>query len=151
MGVGIRRLLVLATLVPLVWFTGLGVAAAASNWVVPLASSSRAQAQAQPIPGPPTALTPSCVSSTGTTVKLTWNAVTLATTYTIYRSSTSSTSGFSATASGVTGTAWTSSTLSAATYWWRISVTTGTNWTSAQSASTTSTTIRTSGTKCTVP
>ena len=59
-----------------------------------------------------------------------------ATTYAIYQSTTSATSGFSLTASGVASTSWTSSTLNSGNYWYKVTATVGTNWTSAQSAST---------------
>ncbi len=56
-----------------------------------------------------------------------------ASTYTVYESKTSSSSGYSVVASGLITTAWTSGTLSAGSYWFEIAATTGTNWVSGKS------------------
>ena len=70
-----------------------------------------------------------------------WAAVTHATTYTVYQSTTSATSGFTAAATGVTTTSWTSSTLNSGNYWYKVTVTLGGNWASAQSAATREATV----------
>jgi hypothetical protein len=91
------------------------------------------------------------VSSTLQEVKVTWSAVTHATSYTIYDSTTSSSSGYASEATGQTGTSWTSGTLTAANYWFEVAAYVGTKWVSVNSAATGETTIKTSGTKCTQP
>lgn len=146
----LRRLQLLAAITASIWLCGAGVAGA-TNWLLAISGASHGQAHAQALPTSPSGLTPACGGSTGSTVNLTWTGVSHATSYTIYRSTTSATSGFASTASGVTGTSWTSGVLSNATYWWRISALVGSNWLSAQSATSTTATMHSTGTHCTVP
>jgi len=119
--------------------------ASASTWVPTLASASHGEANAQAQPSAPTGVSAACTSPTLKTIKVTWSAVTHATSYSIYKSTTSATSGYSLAASGVTGTAWTSATLSNATYWFEVGVSIGTNWVSPNSTATASHTISISG------
>jgi hypothetical protein len=117
----------------------------ASKWVVALATGSKGEAHAQAAPVAPTGVGAVCTSSSGKTIKVTWSAVTHATSYLIYESTTSASSGFTLVASGVTGTSWTSATLSSANYWFEVAAAIGTNWLGAKSASTGESTISSSG------
>ncbi len=119
--------------------------ASASSWLETLAPGSNAESHAQAQPSAPTGLSASCTSATAKTIKVTWGAVTHATSYSVYKSTTSSTTGYSLAASGVTGTSWTSATLSNATYWFQVAVVVGTNWVSPNSAAPASRTISSSG------
>ena len=123
---------------------GTGVASATA-WTDALASGSKAQAQAQVLPSAPGGVSAACTSSSGKTIKVTWSAVAHATSYSVYKSTTSSSSGFSVTASGVSTTSWTSATLSNATYWFQVAADIGTNWQGANSASTASHVISSAG------
>jgi hypothetical protein len=70
-------------------------------------------------------------------IVITWTAVSPpGTTYTIYQSTTSATTGFSAIASGVSGTTYTVSGLAIASYWFKVQGVAGTNWAGALSAAT---------------
>jgi hypothetical protein len=113
-----------------------GPASAASAWTVGATTrTGEAQAQALAAPGNVTA---TCTNPTSArTITVTWTSVPHAT-YTIYQSTTSATSGFSVTASGVSGTSWTSGTLtSGRTYWYEVAAVLSTNWQSSPSAATT--------------
>jgi hypothetical protein len=114
------------------------VAASSGNaaWVIQVAAGSKGEAKAAAAPAVPTGVSAVCTSPTARTVKVTWTAVVRASTYTIWRSSTSATTGFTAVATGVTGTTWTSGTLTAASYWFQVSAVTGTNWSGSNSSST---------------
>jgi hypothetical protein len=70
-----------------------------------------------------------------------WNPVAKATSYTIWKSTSSATSGYAVAATGVTGSAWTSGSLATGTYWFEVSAVTGTNWNSANSSGTAQRTI----------
>jgi hypothetical protein len=116
----------------------------ASTWAVHLQASSQGQSRAQAAPSAPTGVTATCTSSSLTTIKVTWAAVTHATTYTVYKSTTSSSSGYSVTTTGVVGTSWTSGSLANASYWFEMVAVVGTNWTGAQSSATAQRIITTS-------
>lgn len=123
---------------------GLAIAAANASgaaWTVDIAASSRGQASSGPAPATPTGATSACTSAISTTVKVSWNAVSTATSYTIWKSATSATSGYSVAATGVTGTSWTSGSLAVGTYWFQVSSAIGTNWTSGNSSATAQRTI----------
>jgi hypothetical protein len=81
-------------------------------------------------------VTSACTSTLGNTVKVTWNAVALASTYTISESTTSSSSGFSPVATGVSGTSWTSPALASGSYWFEVAATIGSNWAGPNSSAT---------------
>ena len=140
-----RTGLVLAIIVSIVSFGGVALA---SNWTTPLRSGSSAQAQAQAAPPAPTPVTAACTSSSLKTIKVTWSAALHATSYVIYQSTTSSSSGFTQVATGITATTWTSATLVSGQYWYRVATKTGSNWLGPQSASTTSRTISSSSPNC---
>ena len=125
--------------------------ASASNWVVSVNTSTRVEAQAQAAPSAPTAVSDLCVSASERLVTVSWIQVALATTYTVYKSTTTSSGTYTSSATGVTTTSWTSGTLTAGNYWYKVAAYVGTKWLSSQSASTGETTIATSGTECTQP
>ena len=116
-------------------------AAAASSWTTNLGASSSGETQTQPAPSAPTGVSATCTSALQTTVKVSWNAVTHATTYTIFESTTSSSTGFSSVATGIAGTSWNSPSLSTGTYWFEVAAYVGTNWTSLNSTATAQRTI----------
>jgi hypothetical protein len=139
---GVLVAVLLATVVP----------AAGSNWTLSLAAGSKGATQAKPGPPAPTGVTDVCVSPSGRTVTVSWNAVADASTYTVFKSTTTSTGTYSSTATGVTTNSWTSGTLTAGNYWFKVEAYVGTKWVSAQSAATPSeTTIATTGTECQQP
>jgi hypothetical protein len=110
--------------------------AAASPWTVPLASASLGEGQAHALPAAPTA-SAACSGLVLGSIVVTWTAVSPpGTTYTIYQSTTSATTGFSAIASGVSGTTYTVSGLAIASYWFKVQGVAGTNWAGALSAAT---------------
>jgi len=123
-------------------------AASASNWAETLQSGSTAESQSQTKPATPTGVGATCTSLFLTTVQVTWTAVPRATAYTVYESTTSSSTGFSAVATGVAGTSWTSGSLTLGSYWFEVAAYIGTNWASSNSAATAPRTI-TLGLLCT--
>ncbi len=106
---------------------------ASTNWHISLAAASHGEARATSL-ATPSGTAGTCVSPTGATIKVTWSATTHASSYTVYDSTTSSSSGFAIVAASVVGTSWTSGSLAAATYWFKVTAHVGT-WTSSQSAS----------------
>jgi hypothetical protein len=115
--------------------------AAASTWAIAIGAASRAEAQAQGAPATPTGVTATCTSSIQTTVNISWSAVIHATTYTVYVSTTSSTTGFSSLATGIVGTSWTSAPLATGNYWFEAAAYEGSQWASANSSATVQRTI----------
>ena len=122
-------------------------AVAAPNWDIGLGSPSGGQTPAEGAPSAPDGVTAMCASPTGNTAEVGWNAVSQATTSTIFYSTTSSTSGFAPAATGVVGTSWTSSGLASGDYWFEVAVSVGTYWTSPDSSATAQLTI--TATDCT--
>ena len=138
---------VVAVAVALLGFTGIAVA---TTWVVSLNSGSKGQghSQAQP-PAPSGTPTAVCVSSTTQTVRITWTAVTHATTYTVYDSTTGSSGTYNTLATGVTTNPYTTVSLGAGTYYFKVAAVVGSGWTGVQSTNTTpGRIIATSGTRC---
>jgi hypothetical protein len=124
---------------------------AASTWVVTLRSGSSGLAKADVTPAAPGTVAAACTSSTLKTIKVTWAAVTHAVSYTVYQSTTSATTGFTAVASGLATTNWTSGSLAAGHYWYEVTATVGANWQSAKSTASGSTTIASSAPNCAQP
>lgn len=114
---------------------------AKASWAIGLKSGSNAQASAGAAPATPSGVMSACTSPTKSTVKVSWSTVANATSYTIWKSTTSATSGYSVAASGVTGSSWTSGNLSSGSYWFEVSAVIGTSWTSANSSATVKRTI----------
>lgn len=112
--------------------------ASATAWTVDVAAGGRGQAHARAAPAVPGGVTAVCTATLGTTIKVTWNSATNATSYSVYASTTNASSGFSLYASGIAGTTFTTSPLAAATYWFEVASFTGANWASASSAATAS-------------
>jgi len=119
------------------------VADAASNWVVHVAAGSKGESQASVLPVAPTGVTASCAApTTSKTIKVTWSAVTHATTYSVYDSTTTAGGTYSLVASGVSGTSWTSGALTSGTnYWFEVVTIVGSNWAGPKSAASVESTI----------
>lgn len=143
---GTRSTLLVAApiaLVGLVLASSTGAAWAATNWTVTLHTASSAEAHSQTVPSAPTGVTAACNAPTSTkTIKVSWTAVSHATTYTVYESTTSATGTYASVATGVATTSWTSGTLTAGThYWFEVTASVGSNWTSTKSSATAESTI----------
>ena len=66
-----------------------GAAWATTNWVVHVATTNSGHAQAQALPAAPASPTSACTSpASAKTVKVSWTAVTHATSYAVYESTT---------------------------------------------------------------
>jgi hypothetical protein len=126
---------------------------AAGNWVVHLVAGSKGEAHAQALPVAPTGVSDSCAAPvTSKTIKVTWSAVTHATAYTVYDSTTSAGGTYAQIASGVTTLSWTSGSLTSGThYWFEVVAVIGSNWTSPKSAATAQSTINALTPFCTQP
>jgi hypothetical protein len=122
--------------------------ASATQWTAKLAAGSHGEATAQGLPAAPAGPAAACVSLFGTTVKVTWSAVPLATTYDVYQSTTSAGSGYVLVASGVLGTSWTTGSLASGSYWYEVAGVIGSHWVGTISAATAKRTI-TAGIFCT--
>jgi hypothetical protein len=114
-------------------FFGWAVPAWASTWAINVTSASQvAEAKAQAQPAAPVSVSASCVALQ-TKVTVAWGGVTAATSYSVYESNTSSSTGFALAASGLTTTSWTSTSLTAGSYWFTVVAYQGSNWASAMS------------------
>jgi hypothetical protein len=133
------RQLVAGVLASLYLF-GVGGATAAT-WPAGLLAGSNGQAAATGAPSAPTGATSACTSTVGSTVNVTWSLVARATSYDIWQSQTSATSGFTLVATGVSATTWTSGSLATGSYWFEVSARTGANWTGPTSTATAKRTI----------
>ena len=104
-------------------------------WTMSLAAGGTAQASSGTLTAPGGA-TSICTGAGANKdeVRITWNAVSRATSYTIERSTTSSAVGFSTFATGVTGTSYLTNPP-AGTYWFRVVAARG-SWTSPPSTAT---------------
>jgi cellulose 1,4-beta-cellobiosidase len=137
----------------LVLVSGTGAAWAATNWLVTLRTASSGEGHSQTVPSAPTGVSAACAApTTAKTIKVSWTAVTHATTYTVYDSTTSATGTYSSIAAGVTTTSWTSGTLTAGTnYWFEVTASVGSNWTSPRSSATGESTINSVSPFCVQP
>ena len=127
-----RPLVLLALSVTVIMCSTATVAGAAGNWLVHTAVVTHAgEARAQALPSAPAGVSASCAApTTAKTIKVSWSAVTHATAYTVYDSTTSATGTYSLIASGVSTTSWTSSALTSTTnYWFEVATNVGSNWT----------------------
>jgi hypothetical protein len=122
-------------------------AVAAPIWDIGLGPTSGGETPADGAPSAPAEVTAACASPTGNTAEVDWDSVSEATTYTIYYSTTSSTGGFTAAATGVVGTSWTSSGLGSGDYWFEVAASVGTYWAGPDSSATAQLTI--TATECT--
>jgi endoglucanase len=124
----------------------------ATTWVVQLAAGSAAEAHSAGAPAAPTGVAAACVSPTNDKVTVTWSAVTGASTYSVYQSTTAAGGPYSQVASGIATLSWASGGLSTGNYWFEVTALQGSNWVSALSAATAeSTTKSTGGKTCTQP
>jgi hypothetical protein len=153
-GLGLRpRTLTLAlTAAALVWW-GEATACGASNWVATVASGSKGESQARSLPATPGGVGAVCAApTTAKTIKVTWSAVSLATSYSVYDATTSASGTYTQVATGVTATSWTSGTLTSGTnYWFKVAALIGTKWVSAQSAASPESTINSTSPFCVQP
>jgi hypothetical protein len=135
-----------------VWW-GQAAACGASNWVAQVASGSKGESQAATLPAAPGGVGAVCAApTTAKTIKVTWSAVSRATTYSVYDTTTSASGTYALVASGVTTTSWTSGTLTSATnYWFKVTALIGTNWASVQSAASPESTINSTTPFCVQP
>jgi hypothetical protein len=120
-----------------------GTAWAAANWTVKVDTVNSGEAKAQALPTAPVA-TSACTSpASARTVKVSWAAITHATTYGVYQSTTSA-GGTYTLQTSVSTTSWTSGVLTAGNYWYEVKANIGTNWASASSAATAQRTLTSS-------
>jgi hypothetical protein len=123
-----------------------GGTAWATTWSVGLGASA-GEGQGGGLPASAPASPTSSCPGLSPTVKVTWTAVTAPSqgnpviSYTVLQSHTSSSSGYSAVATGVTTTSWTSGNLSAGSYWFEVAAVYGSNWQGSSSAATAQRTI----------
>ncbi len=102
-----------------------------AGWAV-AAGASGGQATAGSAPAAPTGVSSACGTTLLGSLSVSWTAVPGATSYTVFESTTSATSGFSLAAAGLTGTTW-SSTFLAGSYWFYVVALIGSNWQSGPS------------------
>lgn len=97
----------------------------ASGWTV--ATTARPSGLAQSLdPQPPAAVTASCPApSSDRSIIVSWSPADHATSYVVYRSTTSATSGFGEVATGITTTTWTDTALKKGTYWYTVAAVAG--------------------------
>jgi hypothetical protein len=119
-----------------------GAAAGATSWIVVLHSNSAGEGHAQAFPAAPTGPAAACAApTTSKTIKLTWNTVTHATTYSVYDSTTSATGTYTLLASGIGTNSYTTAALASGNYWFEVTATVGTNWAGSRSSATGESTI----------
>ena len=115
-------------------------AASASAWPVSVTTATGA-AQSQGPPAAPANPAALCLSALSSRIVITWSSVAFGTTYAIYASTTSSSSGYSSLATGIAATTYTTAALPTATYWFKITASTGTKWEGPMSGATSQRTI----------
>ncbi len=120
-----------------------GQAGATTNWTVKLATSSSGEAHAQTLPSAPSATSACASPATGKKVTVTWSAISHATGYGVYQSTTSATGTYTLQTT-VTTTTWTSAVLATGNYWYEVVANVGSNWASAKSSATAQRTISSS-------
>jgi hypothetical protein len=117
-------------------FVSSGAAWATANWTVHVATVNSGEAQAQALPAAPTA-TSACTSpASAKTVKVSWVAITHATAYAVYQSTTTATGTYTLQTSGVTALSWTTAALTTGDHWYEVVADMGSNWVSAKSGAT---------------
>jgi hypothetical protein len=135
-----RRLLCLI-LASTVGTSSMDQMAAAASWAVGLGPGSQGETQARGAPAAPGGVAAACVGLLQPKITVSWNLVSLATTYTIYQSTTSASLGFSPTATSITGQSWTSGNLAIGNYWYEVGALIGSNWSGPLSSATAESTI----------
>ena len=117
--------------------SGTAWATATNSGSVHVATTNLGRPAAQALPAAPASPTSACTSPASyKTVKVSWTAVTHATAYAVYESTTTATGTYTLATSGVSGTSWTTGVLSTGNYWFEVLADIGTNWASAKSAAT---------------
>jgi len=108
--------------------------AQAGAWNVVVAANATGLAQSV-APQPPATVTATCTAPlTDRSITVSWTDASHATSYVVYRSTTSSTDGFTAVATDITSTTWTDTALKKATYWYAVATVTGSSaWISPMS------------------
>lgn len=124
-------------------FVSSGTAWATANWTIGLKSGGSGEAHAQALPVAPTATSACAAPTSGKKVTVSWAAITHATGYAIYQSSTTATGTYTLQAT-VTTTTWTTAASATGSYWYEVVTNIGTNWASAKSAATVQRTISSS-------
>lgn len=117
---------------------------ASTDWLARLFTGSTGEASAGAAPGTPGGVGAACVSAKGTSIEVSWNAVSHATSYAVLESS--GKSGSYTVVATVTTTAWTS-TFANGSYRFEVESYAGAEWASAASGPTTKLTIS-NGKKC---
>lgn len=144
-----RRNLVAAIVFAVALSVVAGPHANASTWTVRSGANAAALAQSLD-PQPPSTVTAVCAEALLTrVVDLSWSPVDHATSYVVYQSTTSATSGFAVVATDVTTTTWVTAPLKKGTYWYAVAAATGSPaWLSPMSDPTEARTI-TNNPRCT--
>ncbi len=110
--------------------------AVASNWSASVEPGSTAESDSGSAPSTPNGVTSTCASPSASTVTVDWNAVSNASAYDVYQSTTSSSAGYLLAQGGVSGTSWTTASLATGNYWFEVSASVGANWASPNSTAT---------------
>jgi hypothetical protein len=144
-------LVVLVVGIALTLASASGTAWAATSWVVH-ETTGTGEAHAQALPAAPASPAATCAApTTAKTVKVTWTAVTHATGYTIYDSTTSATGTYASIGTATTSP-WTSGALTVGTnYWFEVVANIGSNWSSVKSSATSESTIDSASPYCVQP
>ena len=114
----------------------------ASSWTVRTATNSAALAHSVDL-DPPSTVTATCTEAlVARVITVSWSTVEHASSYVVYQSTTSATTGYSVVATDVTTTSWITATLKKGTYWYAVAAVVGSSaWTSPMSAPTQARTI----------
>jgi hypothetical protein len=104
-----------------------------------VATVNSGEAKAQALPSAPAATATCSTPASARTIVVSWAAITHATGYGVYQSTT--VGGTYTLQTTVTTTTWTSAVLAANTYFYEVVANIGTNWASAKSAATSKRTI----------
>ncbi len=130
-----------------------GTAWSATSWALTVRTASSGETYAQSLPVAPTGITATCAApTTSKTIRVGWTAAIHATSYTIYRATTSANGTYTQVATGISGTSWTSGSLTSATnYWYEVVTKVGSNWISVRSAASAESTINATSPFCIQP
>ncbi|HUY64043.1 MAG TPA: hypothetical protein VMV14_05950 [Acidimicrobiales bacterium] len=137
-----RRSLVIAVLSAALMAAGSAapgalISASAAGWSVTSQASSSALALSLGVPLTPTGVTATCSGPLlSPTAVVSWTSVSRATSYSVYESTTSSSSGYSLAKSVSGAVTWTTGVLATGSYWFEVAAVTGNNWTGATSTAT---------------
>jgi hypothetical protein len=137
-------LVVVALIIVLGLVVSSGTAWATANWTVHVATVNSGEALAQALPTAPTATSACASPASSKIVTVSWAAITHATTYGVYQSTTSATGTYTLQAT-VSTTSWTSAALATGDYWYEVIANIGSNWASTKSAATVERKINGSG------